>query len=150
MIQDLKRIIEQVSRDKGIERDVLIGTLEEAMRSAARKKFGHDLDLEVAYNDEFGEIEAFQFKEVVSEVTDSLLEISLDEGRELDPDCELGDSLGIKLDTDTFGRIAAQSAKQVIIQGNHPENEGCRAGDDLRGLQRPDWRDHQRHRSTPR
>jgi N utilization substance protein A len=116
MIQDLKRIIEQVSRDKGIERDVLISTLEEAMRSAARKKFGHDLDLEVAYNDEFGEIEAFQFKEVVAEVTDSLLEISLDEGRELDPDCELGDSLGIKLDTDTFGRIAAQSAKQVIIQ----------------------------------
>jgi N utilization substance protein A len=86
------------------------------MRSAARKKFGHDLDLEVAYNDEFGEIEAFQFKEVVAEVTDSLLEISLDEGRELDPDCELGDSLGVKLDTDTFGRIAAQSAKQVIIQ----------------------------------
>jgi hypothetical protein len=42
MIQDLKRIIEQVSRDKGIERDVLIGTLEEAMRSAARKRFGHD------------------------------------------------------------------------------------------------------------
>jgi N utilization substance protein A len=116
MIQDLKRIIEQVSRDKGIERDVLITTLEEAMRSAARKKFGHDLDLEVAYNDEFGEIEAFQFKEVVAEVTDSLLEISLDEGRELDPDCELGDSLGVKLDTDTFGRIAAQSAKQVIIQ----------------------------------
>jgi N utilization substance protein A len=116
MIQDLKRIIEQVSRDKGIERDVLISTLEEAMRSAARKKFGHDLDLEVAYNDEFGEIEAFQFKEVVAEVTDSLLEISLDEGRELDPDCEIGDSLGIKLDTDTFGRIAAQSAKQVIIQ----------------------------------
>ena len=116
MIQDLKRIIEQVSRDKGIERDVLIGTLEEAMRSAARKRFGHDLDLEVAYNDEFGEIEAFQFKEVVAEVTESLLEISLDEGRELDPDCELGDSLGIKLDTDTFGRIAAQSAKQVIIQ----------------------------------
>ncbi len=116
MIQDLKRIIEQVSRDKGIEREVLITTLEEAMRSAARKRFGHDLDLEVAYNEEFGEIEAFQFKEVVAEVTDSLLEISLDEGRKLDPDCEIGDSLGIKLDTDTFGRIAAQSAKQVIIQ----------------------------------
>ncbi|MGD8253715.1 MAG: transcription termination factor NusA [Syntrophobacterales bacterium] len=116
MIQDLKRIIEQVSRDKGIEREILITTLEEAMRSAARKRFGHDLDLEVAYNDEFGEIEAFQFKEVVAEVEDSLLEISLEEGRKLDPDCEIGDSLGIKLDTDTFGRIAAQSAKQVIIQ----------------------------------
>jgi N utilization substance protein A len=116
MIQDLKRLIEQVSRDKGIEREVLISTLEEAMRSAARKKFGHDLDLEVAYNDEFGEIEAFQFKEVVAEVEDPVLEISLEEGRKLDPDCEVGDSLGIKLDTDTFGRIAAQSAKQVIIQ----------------------------------
>jgi N utilization substance protein A len=72
--------------------------------------------LEVAYNDEFGEIEAFQFKEVVAEVEDPVLEISLEEGRKLDPDCEVGDSLGIKLDTDTFGRIAAQSAKQVIIQ----------------------------------
>ena len=116
MIQDLKRLIEQVSRDKGIDRQVLIATLEEAMRSAARKKFGHDLDLEVAYNDEFGEIEAFQFKEVVAKVKDPLLEISLDEGRKLDPECEIGDSLGVKLDTDTFGRIAAQSAKQVIIQ----------------------------------
>jgi N utilization substance protein A len=116
MIPDLKRLIEQVSRDKGIERDVLISTLEEAMRSAARKKYGHDLDLEVAYNDDYGEIEAFQFKEVVEKVADPMLEISLKEGRELDPDCELGDSLGIKLDTDTFGRIAAQSAKQVIIQ----------------------------------
>jgi N utilization substance protein A len=116
MIPDLKRLIEQVSRDKGIEREVLITTLEEAMRSAARKKFGHDLDLEVTYNDEYGEIEAFQFKEVVAAVQDPMLEVTLDEGRKLDPDCKLGDSLGIKLDTDAFGRIAAQSAKQVIIQ----------------------------------
>ena len=116
MIPDLKRLIEQVSRDKGIEREVLVATLEEAMRSAARKKLGHDLDLEVSYNDDYGEIEAFQFKEVVTEVDNPLLEISLDEGRELDPECEIGDSLGVKLDTDTFGRIAAQSAKQVIIQ----------------------------------
>ena len=70
----------------------------------------------LADHDEFGEIEAFQFKEVVAEVEDPVLEISLKEGRKLDPECEIGDSLGIKLDTDTFGRIAAQSAKQVIIQ----------------------------------
>ncbi|MFP3870241.1 MAG: transcription termination factor NusA [Syntrophobacteria bacterium] len=116
MFPDLKRLIEQVSRDKGIDRGVLIGTLEEAIRSAARKKFGPDLDLEVAYNEEYGEIEAFQFKEVVSEVENPELEISLEKGRKMDPDCEIGDSLGIKMDTDTFGRIAAQSAKQVIIQ----------------------------------
>ena len=116
MIPDLKRLIDQVSRDKGIDREVLIDTLEEAMRSAARKKFGLELDLEVAYNDEYGEIEAFQFKEVVAEVMDPELEISFEEGRELDPECEVGDSLGVKIDTIAFGRIAAQSAKQVIIQ----------------------------------
>jgi N utilization substance protein A len=116
MIPDLKRLIDQVSRDKGIDREVLISTLEEAIRSAARKKFGQDYDLEVAYNEEYGEIEAFQFKDVVAEVQDPELEISLEEGRELDPDCEMGDSLGVRVDTNTLGRIAAQSAKQVIIQ----------------------------------
>lgn len=116
MIPDLKRLIDQVSRDKGIDRQVLIATLEEAIRSAARKKLGQDLDLEVAYNDDFGEIEAFQFKQVVAQVKNPEQEISLAEGRKLDPDCEVGDSLGVKIDTSTFGRIAAQSAKQVIIQ----------------------------------
>jgi N utilization substance protein A len=116
MIPDLKRLIDQVSRDKGIDRQVLIATLEEAIRSAARKKLGQDLDLEVAYNDEYGEIEAFQFKQVVAHVKDPEQEISLVEGRKLDPDCEVGDSLGVKIDTGSFGRIAAQSAKQVIIQ----------------------------------
>jgi N utilization substance protein A len=116
MIPDLKRLIDQVSRDKGIDRQVLIVTLEEAMRSAARKKFGQEFDLEVAYNDEYGEIEAFQFKDVVDEVQNPELEISLEEARKLDPECETGDSLGVKVDTNTLGRIAAQSAKQVIIQ----------------------------------
>jgi N utilization substance protein A len=116
MIPDLKRLIDQVSRDKGIDRQVLIATLEEAIRSAARKKLGQDLDLEVAYNDEYGEIEAFQFKQVVAQLKNPEQEISLAEGRKLDPDCEVGDSLGVKIDTSTFGRIAAQSAKQVIIQ----------------------------------
>ncbi|UCG14425.1 MAG: transcription termination/antitermination protein NusA [Deltaproteobacteria bacterium] len=116
MIPDLKRLIDQVSRDKGIDRQVLIVTLEEAIRSAAKKKFGQDLDLEVAYNDDYGEIEAFQFKDVVDEVENPEMEISLEEGRKLDPGCEMGDSLGIKVDTIALGRIAAQSAKQVIIQ----------------------------------
>ncbi len=116
MIPDLKRLIDQVSRDKGIDRQVLIATLEEAIRSAARKKLGQDLDLEVAYNDEYGEIEAFQFKQVVIQVKNPDQEISFAEGRKLDPDCEVGDSLGVKVDTSSFGRIAAQSAKQVIIQ----------------------------------
>ncbi len=116
MISELKRLIDQVSRDKGIDRNLLISTLEDAIRSAARKKFGKNLDLEVAFNEEFGEIEAFQFKEVVKKVRNPETEISLEEARKLDPECELNDSLGIKIDTNIFGRIAAQVAKQIIIQ----------------------------------
>jgi N utilization substance protein A len=115
-ISDIKRVVEQVSRDKGIDRMVLIKALEEALRSAARKKFGSKMEIEVQYNEETGEIEVFQFKDVAEVVTEPALEISLEEGRRLDPDCEIGDSLGTKMDTTTFGRIAAQSAKQVIIQ----------------------------------
>jgi N utilization substance protein A len=113
---DVKRVIEQVSRDRGIDRGVLIKTVEEALRSAARKKFGTTVDIEVHYDEELGEMEVFQFKDVVVQVTEPDLEISLEEGRKLDHECEEGDSLGVKMDTTTFGRIAAQSAKQVIIQ----------------------------------
>ncbi len=115
-ISDIKRVIEQVSRDKGLDREVLIKALEEALKSAARKKFGNKMDIEVQYNEEIGEIEVFQFKDVAEEITEPDLQISLEEGRKLDPECEIGDSLGTKMDTSTFGRIAAQSAKQVIIQ----------------------------------
>jgi len=115
-ITDIKHVVEQVSRDKGIDRDVLIEALEEALKSAARKKYGNQIDIEVQYNEEVGEIEVFQFKEVVEEITEPDLQISLEEGRKLDAECEIGDDLGTKMDTSTFGRIAAQSAKQVIIQ----------------------------------
>jgi N utilization substance protein A len=115
-ITDIKRVVEQVSRDKGINREILIKALEEALGSAARKKFGANVDIEVQYNESTGEIEVFQFKEVAGVVTEPDLQISLKAARKLDPDCEIGDSLGTKMDTSTFGRIAAQSAKQVIIQ----------------------------------
>jgi N utilization substance protein A len=116
LISEIKRVIEQVSRDKGIERHVLVKALEEALKSAARKKYGPKIDIEVQYSEESGELEVFQFKEVAETIEDDMLQISVEEGRKLDPDCEVGDSLGTKMDTATFGRIAAQSAKQVIIQ----------------------------------
>jgi N utilization substance protein A len=116
MVSDLKRVIDQVSREKGLDREVLVKTLEEAVKAAARKKLGPTYDLEVNFNDEIGEIEVFEFKEVVEKVTDEHLEVSLEEAKKIDPESEVGDSLGIKMDTDEFGRIAAQSAKQVIMQ----------------------------------
>ena len=116
LISDIKRVVEQVGKDKGIETEVLIKTLEEALASAARKILGRDADIETGYNDEAGEIEVFQFREVVETVENPVLEITVAEGQKLDIECEIGDSLGEKIDTSTFGRIAAQSAKQVIIQ----------------------------------
>jgi len=113
---ELKRIIDQISRDKGIDKDILVSTLEDAIRSAARKKLGQNREFEVAYNDEDGEIEVFEFKDVVEVIDDPDSQVSLEEGRSMDPDCQVGDQLGVKVDTAEFGRIAAQSAKQVIIQ----------------------------------
>jgi N utilization substance protein A len=117
MLSDLKRIIEQISRDKGIEKHLLIETIEEAVRSAARKKFGSRRDMEVQYNDELGEVEIFQFRTVVETVADEQTEISLEEAKALDPGVKLDDEIGTKMENIAdLGRIAAQSAKQVIIQ----------------------------------
>jgi len=116
MISELKHVIDQISKDKGINRAILIETLEEAIKSAAKKKYGQRRDLEVSFNEELGEIEVFQFREVAEKVTDEQIQISLEEGRKLDAGCQIGDSLGTKMDTSGFGRIAAQAAKQVIIQ----------------------------------
>ncbi|MFZ5776376.1 MAG: transcription termination factor NusA [Thermodesulfobacteriota bacterium] len=117
MLSDLKRIIDQISRDKGIDRAMLIEAIEEAVMSAAKKKFGLRRELEAHYNDELGEVELFQFRRVVEEVEDDQTEISLEDAKELDPDVQLGDDLGSAMDkVSDLGRIAAQSAKQVIIQ----------------------------------
>ena len=115
-MSELSRMIDQVARDKGLDREILINTLEEAMRSAARRKLGSRVEVDVVYNEEAGELEVFEFKEVVEELEDPETQIDLDKALTLDPDCEVGDELGVKVETDEFGRIAAQSAKQVIIQ----------------------------------
>jgi len=112
----LKREIDQIAKDKGIDRAEIIGALEEAMKQAARKRYGQEKEIEARFNDELGEVELFEFKEVVEAVEDPESQIALDPAREFDPDAEIGDEIGIKMDTSTFGRILAQTAKQVIIQ----------------------------------
>ncbi len=116
MISDLSRIIDQVGKDKGIDKTILIDALEQALLAAARKKYGPKQEIEAKYNEEAGELELFQFKTVVKDVKNPPAEISLKEAKELDADVEIGDSLGTKIDIAEFGRIAAQTAKQVIIQ----------------------------------
>jgi N utilization substance protein A len=115
-IAPLKREIEQLAKDKGIDRETIIGALEEAMVQAARKKFGQEKEIEARFNRETAEIELFEFREVVERITDPTTQITHERAREFDPDAELGDEIGVKLDTADFGRILAQAAKQVIIQ----------------------------------
>ncbi|MEA1867481.1 MAG: transcription termination factor NusA [Thermodesulfobacteriota bacterium] len=116
MGSELKMIIDQVSREKGLNRDVLIAALEEAIKSAVKKRYGVRLDLEVNFNNAQGEIEVFQYRTAVEDVHDKELEIPLEEAKELDSKCELEDCIGTRMDISALGRIAAQSARQVIIQ----------------------------------
>lgn len=114
--ENLKRIIDQISRDKGIDRALLVEAIEEAVRSAARKKYGSRREIEVQFSEATGEIEVFQYRTVVEEIEDEETEIGLEDARKLDPEIEVGDDLGEKIpDIADLGRIAAQSAKQVII-----------------------------------
>jgi N utilization substance protein A len=113
---NLKHTIDQIVKEKGIDRQIVLEALEQAVLTAANKKFRNTRDLEVHYNEEAGEVELFEFVTVVDEVEDSYKEIELEEAREIDPEVEVGDSLGLKMDASGFSRIAAQTAKQVIIQ----------------------------------
>ncbi len=114
---DLEQIISQVGRDKGINKEVLIEALESAVLSAAKKHYGHNLNLEATYNPDLSEIEVHEFKTVVDNVEDPVTQVTLEDARvEFDPDCEIGDELGRRLNSTELGRIAAQTAKQVIVQ----------------------------------
>lgn len=113
---DLNAILSQMGRDKGIDKQVLIEAIESAMLSAARKHYGHNLNLETKFNPDTGEIEVVQFKVVVEVVEDADTQISLSDAHQRDPEAMVGEELGKKLDTAVLGRIAAQTAKQVIMQ----------------------------------
>ncbi|MGK2906074.1 MAG: transcription termination factor NusA [Desulfuromonadales bacterium] len=122
---NLNHIIDQVVKDKGIDRAVLVEALEAAVLSAANKKYRNTRDLEAHFNNEIGEVEVFEFVCVVDKVENSYQEIDITEAQEIDPDVEIGDSLGMKMDASSFSRIAAQTAKQVIIQKvREAEREG--------------------------
>ena len=119
MNTELKKAIDQISKDKGIDRDMLIDTLEDAVRTSVIRKYGDAFDIEVAFNEETGEIDVHHFKIVVAkpkDVNDPNAQITLSDAQKHDPDIQLDDEMGFRLKVEDLGRIAAQSAKQVIIQ----------------------------------
>jgi transcription termination/antitermination protein NusA len=117
MSVDLNRVIEQVSKEKGIDKAIVVTAVEEMMHSAARRTFGPDRNIESRFNPDIGEIELFEIKTVVESLANAASEVELEEAHDkYDPEAEIGDEILIKLDTATMGRIAAQAAKQNLIQ----------------------------------
>ncbi|HEX9621978.1 MAG TPA: transcription termination/antitermination protein NusA, partial [Polyangiaceae bacterium] len=138
---DLGQIVQQVAEEKGIDKAILIETMEAAILKAAQASFGPTRELEARFNSETGSIDLFQYMTVVEEVTDSEREIGLEIARTHGLDAEVGEDLGfqvfwhprdaerarqqdkefgavldMKQARSAFGRIAAQTAKQVLLQ----------------------------------
>jgi len=116
IVSDLERLIGTIQKEKSIPRDVVIEIVESAMEAAARKKFGMTKDVEAQYNPDLGEVDLIVWRTVVEDVEDDDIEIHLEEARKQDQSWQIGDSYGTILDANELGRIAAQTAKQVIIQ----------------------------------
>jgi transcription termination/antitermination protein NusA len=112
----LYQTIEQISREKHIEPDVIVAAIEDAMLVAARKYYRTEEDLRSKFNAETGQVDVYSVHTVVEEVSDPVREISLIEARRQSPNVEVGGEIVHTKPTDVLGRIAAQTAKQVILQ----------------------------------
>lgn len=116
MNKDLVAIFEYMEREKGIKRDVLIGAIETALKAAARKSIKEDANVSVQIHPKTGDIEVFCEKEIVEKVQFPSKEISLAAAQDYDPDCEVGQFIDVPVTPVNFGRIAAQTARQIISQ----------------------------------
>src|SRR5580658_9056554 len=112
----LYQTIEQISREKHIEPEIIVAAIEDAMVVAARKYYRTEEDLRSKFNPESGQVDVYSVHTVVEEVTDPLREISLGEAKKRQPEIEVGGEVIEAKPTDVLGRIAAQTAKQVILQ----------------------------------
>lgn len=113
---ELFPVLEQIERDKGIKKEEILKMIESALVSAFRKHSGRVGNIRVQVDPEDGTIKAYLVKKVVNEVTNPNYEIRLEEAKEFSPQAVLDTEIGIPIETEEFSRIAAQTAKQVIIQ----------------------------------
>jgi len=116
MNAEFMQAFEQLGREKGIAPEILFDAIEAALISAYKRNFSSAQNVRVALDRETGEIHVYARKNVVEEVTDPRLEISLAEAQEIDPRYTLEDVVELEVTPKNFGRIAAQTAKQVVVQ----------------------------------
>lgn len=113
---ELGRMIETLGKDRGIDKRVVVRAIEQAFLVTARKKYGIQGEYETRYNDAEDEIEIYQYKNVVDAVKDPIIEITINEARNLDSEVEIGDQLGIRIENPNFTRVDVQTARQIIFQ----------------------------------
>src|SRR5215471_17655756 len=113
---ELLQVAETVARDKGIDRDEVLEAMEQAIQKAGRSKYGQEYDIRAEIDRLDGEIRLLRFREVAEPIENEATQISLAEAQRLNPEAEIGDFITDPLPPIDFGRIAAQTAKQVIVQ----------------------------------
>lgn len=116
---ELGRVIEALGKDRGVEKNIVIAAIEQAFLVTARKKYGIQGEYETRYNEEDDDIEIYQYKNVVDStenVRDKIVEISLNEAKELDEEVEVGDQIGIRIEKPNFTRVDVQTVRQIIFQ----------------------------------
>lgn len=116
MNRELLAVIEQIGREKGIDSQKIVSAVEMAVQTAAKKRYGADENIQARLDPQTGEIEVISLRKVVETVISPQQEVSLEEAKAVDSDAEIGDEIGLVRETGDFGRIAAQTAKQIIFQ----------------------------------
>ena len=115
-MSDFMDAINDLVKEKGITKDVIMEAIESALVSAYKKNYGTAANVRAEMNEETGDVEVLMQKDVVEEVEDDATQISLEEAREIDPRYEVNDIVEYQVTPKDFGRIAAQTAKQVVVQ----------------------------------
>src|SRR5208283_6102526 len=116
MTKELCSVIDQISREKGISREALVKVLEAALLSAARKKYGGRTNINLRIDNKTCDIHVYETKKVAEKITNRDEEISEVEASKTFPDVKIGDEIELPIQLQDFGRIAAQTAKQVLFQ----------------------------------
>ncbi len=116
MNKDFLEALEALEREKHISKDLLIDAIESALVSAYKKNYGTSHNVRVNIDVKSGDIDVFMRRDIVEDVEDEFSQCSLEEAQEIDPEYELGDVIEYKVTPQDFGRIAAQTAKQVVVQ----------------------------------
>ena len=113
---ELIEALNQIEKEKGIDKEIIFEAIETSLVSACKKNFGSSANIKVIINRETGDVKVYAQKEVVEEVEDAMQQMTLEEARNINPFCNLGDIVDIEVTPRNFGRISAMTAKQVVVQ----------------------------------